>query len=264
MTDAGKREIDLVIVATIRPDILRITLNSFKHHFLGEFRVRAIVNVDPIGDAGHSQADIVAICEEYFADTISRTPETASFSAAVQWGWSQVESEFFFHLEDDWCLKRKVDVMRLMHAFEDREVVSVRLNVTRNSKFETDENGVVRTRGLSLNPSMFRTAYVKELLQGFDLARDPEKQFSGNTERPGFPRPKFVIYGSSSDGSIVIDTGKKWRKSIGFSKWDSTGVGTSTWAAGEMRGLQGVYLKMKYRLFLMYWSKLYCKHLTLF
>jgi len=256
------KKIDLVVISTVRPNILKITLNSFKHKLLNAFDVRVIVNVDPIGENRYSQDDIVQICKEYFDDVVSRTPETPSFSAAVQWCWSQVTSDFFFHLEDDWCLKSTIEMSEVIRLLEDDDAVSVRLNVTRNSKFQSDENGIVYSNGLSLNPSMMKTAYIKELLWKFDALKDPEKQFSDNSLTPSFPHPKFLIYGRPMDKSVVIDTGKKWRRNVGLLKWDTLKEESIVWRKKEKTN-RSLFLQIKYYAFLFYWSRLYCKNLTI-
>ena len=112
-----KIKLDLVLVATLRPEILEITLNSFYHKLLKNFDVRLIVNIDPIGDKRYVQQDIINVCKKYFPNIIFRTPNSASFSKAVQWGWQQVKSEIFFHLEDDWCLKKNVDAKLINKCF---------------------------------------------------------------------------------------------------------------------------------------------------
>ena len=61
-----KIKIDLILIATLRPEILEITLNSFYHKLLKNFNVRLIVNVDPIGDTRYTQQDVINICKKYF------------------------------------------------------------------------------------------------------------------------------------------------------------------------------------------------------
>ena len=44
-------QIDVVMTATVRPDVLELTLFSFFRHFLFQFaRTRLIINIDPIGE----------------------------------------------------------------------------------------------------------------------------------------------------------------------------------------------------------------------
>ena len=55
----NKTKLDVVIIATLRPDILDITLNTFYHGFLKNFNCRLIVNIDPIGDSSYTQKDVI-------------------------------------------------------------------------------------------------------------------------------------------------------------------------------------------------------------
>ena len=258
-----KIKMDVVIIATLRPEILEITLSSFSKKLLHNYEVRAIVNVDSVGDANCSAEDVLNVCSRYFKNVVSRTPASASFSSAVEWCWSQVNSEIFLHLEDDWCLKKKVYPARIEKAFENKDVVSLRLNLKNNKEHLTDGSSVYAT-GLGLNPSFFRLSYIKKLLRDFDLSKDPEKQFSCNVQKlskeklpPSYPI--FLIYGEPNESSYVIDTGKKWRKRIGLSKWSEKSTNGITWELKKNNFLRNLFSSIKYQLYLYYWKKMYCR-----
>lgn len=255
MARLDKQNLDVVMTVVIRPEVLNITLNSFKIKLLDQFNVRLIVNVDPIGQDDCSQNEVVNLCKKYFPNVVSRTPKSASFSKAVFWCWQQIESEYFFHLEDDWCLKKKVSSSDLMDKFSQKDVVSVRLNITRNSKFTTDGNHVYCGR-MSLNPSMIRSVFIREYLTKFDILKDPEKQFIGNETTESFQNPIFLMFGSAKDQSLVIDIGKKWRNNFGFSKWGNTS-NKIIWEHSN-KSQRFTWLLLKYRFFLLYWTFLYC------
>lgn len=256
MISAYKPKLDVVIIATIRPEILRLTLDSFMAGLLYGYHTRAIINIDPIGENGHTQREILDLCCSYFHSVVSRTPETPSFSDAVRWCWSQVETEFFLHLEDDWCLKRKVGPEAVLRGFDKPDVVAVRFNLTRNTKFPSD-GCLVRSSSLSLNPSIFRSKYVRELLSRFDTRLDPEKQFSSNPSSTSFPNPIFNYFGTPNDDGIVIDTGKKWRNSAALFKWDKSSSEV-VWQRSNINLLKRMMLYAKYRLYLAYWRARYC------
>ncbi len=254
-----KIKIDLVLVATLRPEILEITLNTFYHKLLKNFDVRLIVNVDPIGDEKYSQQDIINVCKKYFTNIISHSPSKPSFSRAVLWCWQQIKSEIFFHLEEDWCLKSKVDLERALVLFQDEEVVSVRLNITRNAKFKTIKN-LVLTDAFSLNPSFFRSAFIKEKIKKYDTNQDPEKQISKNTKSILFPNPKFILYGKRNENALVIDIGKIWREKRSLDKWNSFGKGPSIWFSKKTTFSRQIYLNIKYRLYLFMWKIRFCQN----
>ena len=254
---------DVVIIATLRPEILKITLSSFSKKILNNYDVRAIVNVDSVGDANCSPVDVLNVCSHYFPNIVSRTPATPSFSSAVEWCWSQVNTEIFLHLEDDWCLKKKIDPVKIEKAFENKDVVSQRLNLKSNKEHLSDGE-IVYATGLGLNPSFFRLSYIKKLLRDFDLSRDPEKQFSSKAQelrkdKLPPPYPIFLIYGEPNESSYVIDTGKKWRKRIGLSKWSEKSTNGITWELKRNNLIRNLFSSIKYHLYLYYWKKMYCR-----
>lgn len=255
----NKEKIDLVIVATVRPDILEITLNSFNDKLLDNFDMRAIINVDPVGTrgVGGQQDDIVNLCKKYFANIVFRCPKEPSFSQAVRWCWSQVETDLFIHLEDDWCLKKSINSENLLQACTDNNVVSVRFNRRNISTIYNQ---------LSLNPGMFRTAYIKELLTIFNPDKDPEAQFNNKyfSGKPlafaTFPQPKFLSY--ESNEVFIIDTGGMWRKLHRFYKWDSTKNTETIWRHKKSRIWHTFTHIIKYHLFLAWLRLRYCKKIN--
>jgi len=121
-----KPPLDVTMTATVRADILRMTLRSFHKNFLHNFTARMIINVDPVGDTeNNAPIDMVNICREYFSEVVYRTPDTPSFAAAVQWCWRQVETDVFFHLEDDWILRRPVAPAEMLRVFDDPNVMGI-------------------------------------------------------------------------------------------------------------------------------------------
>lgn len=256
MIGASKPKLDVVIIATIRPEILRLTLDSFMVGLLHDFNTRAVINIDPVGECNGTQREVLDLCRSYFDSIISRTPEKPSFSDAVRWCWSQVETDLFLHLEDDWCLRRKVIPDAILGYFNNPDVVSVRFNLTSNNKFQID-GWTVRCGGLSLNPSILRSAYVRELLARFDTTLDPEKQFDRILSTVSYPNPQFVYFGAPNDDALVIDTGKKWRNSVGLLKWDKSGSEIA-WQFSHMDRFKRTILRAKYHLYIAYWRARYC------
>ena len=220
-----KEKLDVVIIATIRADILRMTLATFHKNFLRNFDARAIINVDPLGDAkNNTQMDMVNICKEYFTDVKYRAPKTASFAGAVKWCWRQVETDLFFHLEDDWILTKKMSKDELQPLFDDEFVVGMTLNkgkksdvlpwIPRVHKTEVVfyNEQYIHCPELYLNPSMFRTAYIKELVMRLDGALDPEARFKATDSRATKKYPTPVLLWRIDNKPLIIDIGNVWRK----------------------------------------------------
>ena len=249
MTDqAFKESIDVVVISTLRPKLLNLTLASFQKHFLNQFgKYRIILNIDPVGEENFSQDEILELVNRYSDNVIDCTPKTGNFSQAVRWAWSQVESPYFLHLEDDWFLKKKVLKDAVFEKFKlDEKLAGIRLNLSRNPSERP-----LYSDGLSLNPSIFRTSVIQSLLGDFDIAKDPEKQFRNNES---LKMQNFVYYGMPKESSYVVDTGKKWRKSLGLAKWDITSTDVC-WIQSprKLQHLQKLFYKAKYRMFLGLW-----------
>jgi hypothetical protein len=254
-----KIKIDVVVIATLRPEILEITLNSFYHKLLKNFDVRLIVNIDPIGNKKYTQQDVINVCKTYFSNVVSRTPRTPSFSKAVLWCWQQISSELFLHLEEDWCLKSKVDLNTLVAPFQNKRVVSVRFNITRNVKFKVVDSQVIAS-GISLNPSFFRSTFIKEKIKKYDTNQDPEKQIRKNINSTLFLNPKFILYGKRNEKALVIDIGKIWRQQMGLDKWNSDDKGPSVWRSKKTTFGRQLYLNFKYRFYLLIWKIRFCRN----
>lgn len=243
-TPADGTSFDFVIIATLRPEILRLTLDSFRPLFECFPNRRLILNVDPVGEQSVGQQQIIDLCASYFSEVLSRAPAKGSFSEAVFWAWGEVKSDVFFHLEDDWCLKSPIDVVSAAKALEDENVVAVRLNLKKNLTRDSD--------GFSLNPSFFKTKFIKSILSNFDVALDPEKQYRPMPD--GFLDSKIRYYGKVGDGPFVIDTGKRWRKMHGLVKWVPGGENGVTWGSAKVSSW---FAFLKYKLFLIYWRLRY-------
>ena len=238
-----------MVISTLRPKLLNLTLASFQKHFLNQFGYyRIILNVDPVGEENTSQEAILELVKKYNENVIACTPKTGNFSQAVRWAWSQVESPYFLHLEDDWFLKKKVLKDDIFEQFvSDEKLTGIRLNLSRNPSERP-----LYSDGLSLNPSIFRTSVIQSLLGDFDIAKDPEKQFRKNES---LKMQKFHYYGRPKESSYVVDTGKKWRKSLGLTKWEITSTDVS-WIQSprKLQLLQKLFYKAKYRMFLGLWK----------
>lgn len=100
--------IDVVTTAIRRPELLA---RAYRSYFEVGIRnlppVRIILNIDPIGH-GNTEA-LVQIAARYTSQVCVRIAETPNFARAINWAWSQVQSDYFLHLEDDWQLRHSID-----------------------------------------------------------------------------------------------------------------------------------------------------------
>ncbi len=248
-----------------------MTLRSFTKNLLNQFDCRAIINVDPAGDtANNTQMDVVNLCREYFDEVIYRTPETPSFGGAVQWCWQQVQTDFFFHLEDDWILKRKVNPQELLQLFDDTKLVNVVFNKwgwTRNRKrLERDINegnafphseNFLTVRGFGLNPGFIRTNYIKQIVNRMELGKDPAYQFVHEPSKyvtQDYPNPLFLWM--VADDNLVINVGGVWRRYKCIAK---DGNQDAIWSPKQKPLWRRIQYPLKWRTTKWYWQTRYCQ-----
>ena len=242
---------DVVMTATIRPQVVELTLKSFFKNFLYQFdNLRLIINIDPIGDLNYGVQDIIEICQKYFNNIVVNTPTEPSFPKAVQWCWSKVESEYFLHLEDDWLLKKHIDQKKIFNLFECEEIKSIRLYLSANKKLQYDKC-YIYSNGFSLNPSVMRNSFIQSMLERFDIRQDPEKQFADLKSGEMY---KFVVFGSLEDGYFTIDIGKKWRKFHNFLKPNITKSDKKTWSRSYSKF--NLTSCLNYYFYMIYWRLL--------
>ena len=261
-----KPKLDVVIIATVRADILRLTLASFTKKLLHQFDCRAIINVDPLGETDrNTPMDIVNICREYFAEVIYKVPHKPSFAKAVQWGWQQVNSELFFVLEDDWVLKHNVDGQTFIKQFNNANVVNVVLNKYGTEKTLQSANKAVGdikkiddfviVSPPFLNPSFHRTAYIKELLNNFDVNDDPAFQFDKNEKHKTNSYQSPIALWHLQKNPMIIDIGRIWRRKYFIGKGDS--INRPTWYAKTDNKIKSIPRQIRYEFYKQFWRLLY-------
>ena len=106
--------LDITTTATIRPNLFRQTLKSFTDNlFVNRKECRLILNVDPIGE-DVDPVKVVEVGKSFFDNIIYNIPDKSNFAQACKWCWSNTNSEFVFHLEDDWSLSRKILIKNMI------------------------------------------------------------------------------------------------------------------------------------------------------
>ena len=228
--------IDITITATIRPDILKTTLDSFFNNCFYKFIkdngldcLNIIINVDPVGDTHkYNQYDVVDVCKE-FTDSIKyNCPQQANFAKAVKWVWYQTTSDYIFHLEDDWLLNRKVDLQKVIDYLNDTNLSSIRFykNKYPSEKpymisdveyvYDNDElfTTLHNNNQFSLNPNIIKKSFIDEALELMTDDINPEKQFRcTNPVMKDFVLSNFYgVYGRPYLDALVSDNGRIWRK----------------------------------------------------
>lgn len=209
--------------------------------------------------------DAVNLCREYFPQVVYRAPKTPGFAGAVKWVWEQVETDLFFHLEDDWILTGPVDVKPLLDAFRDGMVVHIIVGSRHRKKDATlvqqrivagclkpYSEDAMRARSFVLAPGFMRNSYFKQMANMMELDKDPEFQYLGAPNKlitSDFPKPVFLW----RTQPLIVDIGRKWRKSMRLEKRrDATGNDTCLQKRKSV--LAEIEWKLKWNLAKLYWQ----------
>lgn len=205
MSQLSLNKIDVVTTAMRRPEILAITYKSFFTRVSNLPRLRIILNIDPLGNG--SASECIVIAKQYSDDVIVRTPLEPNFSSAINWCWSQLQSPYFIHLEDDWLLQREIDFeVWLQHLQSERLDQSVLL--MKRPRDIADVSYSFRPH-LGVSNSVKAVGSIPEEM-------NPEKYVS--LSQPKLASADFLTGGNH----LVVDTGRKWAKAQGFKKSSSS------------------------------------------
>jgi len=218
------KKIDITVTATIRPKLFQKTLFSFTTNMLiNPEQCRMILNVDPIGEDKSPQI-MIDVAKGFFKNVEYRISESPSFPNAVIWCWEQVQSDYVLHLEDDWKLTMPINLNNMINILDqDEDLVSLRLS--KIGKPETisssDKGGYIYYPKLSLNPTLFKGSFIKDIVKLMDPTLNPEKQLRRGKQTP---RNKYLIkvlhavYIADGLDLAVKDIGRGWMKGTNFAK----------------------------------------------
>lgn len=237
---------DLAIVATLRPELLSITIESFKEN-LFEDRLRKanlIINIDLVGadseKAKHNKFfEILEIIDYYkFNEVKLRFSNFPNFATAWFWTMAQVTKPLIFYLEEDWELIKKVNLERLIKQFNDNEKLAhLRLSAFPSNdrtcknwnKFtywngnyfevrEVDKGSI----GWAGHPSMNRTSFIKEAIKFMNFSANPEKQIKGRRYHhpinTTIKRHDFGVFINPNTTKQIEDLGRHWMMKNGWRK----------------------------------------------
>ena len=225
--------LDVVTTAIRRPVLLDLTYQSFFKRIQNLPKVRIILNVDPIGDA--KAEDCLKIAKKYSDNVVFRSPNEPNFSASVNWCWSQIESAYFLHIEDDWLLKKTIEFTKWLNDLITKNVAQSVLIMKRP---RTSEKLVYSFRPhLGVKKNIMSIHSIPEHL-------NPEKFVA----RKYF---KMTSADFSDAGSRTIeDMGSKWAKANGLKK---AICNHSEWFSKRMTN---PFFKVEYQYFLLKWRYL--------
>jgi len=208
---------DFTTPATVRPEIVDATYSSFSKNLKGIDlkKCRLFINIDPLPN-GVNRKGITEVAKKYFKKVYPNYPEKPNFTAACNWVWSHAETEYIFHLEDDWLLLEKVSVPKLLKYFGTHsKLMEVALRAY-NYHYSV----------CPLSPCVMHRKYYKAVAGNLNEEINPEIQLRGRKfgiEMPSHdskisPKGNVIVYPEERKRIIVKDIGREWLKNSRFKK----------------------------------------------
>jgi len=236
---------DILITSGARPGLLEQTLSSFQENLFRNVSPNTcFINIDPF-EGGKEEIELCEeICGRYFDRVIAHKPAKSHFTKAVKWLWSSPETDWCLHIEDDWMLRRPVELDEILAAMK-RNVVQISFMTkeklwTSKSKYHYAGGrrkilGIDIGRGLDktrpvfgTSPSFLRTEFAKHCASLMDDTLDPEKQLHRHNpalnEYTRHFRNRFL---GSPEDHVALDIGREHRSKLGIEK--KTVQGRSEW-----------------------------------
>jgi len=215
-------QMDFTTTAMTRPEILETTLESFSKNLedINLKDCRLVINIDPL-PPGIKRKYVINVAEKYFKKVEYNLPTVANFTAAVNWIWKTANTEYIFHLEDDWELLEPVSMNTIIEYFRrNRKLLQVILRAYRYN-YAT----------CALSPSIIHKKMYSAIGGNLNPVINPEAQLRGKRfgihmpirERgKASPAGKIIVYPENRKGVILKDLGRSW---INRTKYKKTGEG---------------------------------------
>ncbi|TCU17227.1 hypothetical protein EV132_104252 [Rhizobium sullae] len=230
--------IELTIVATRRPELLRATLQSFNEKMFKNFSFsRVSMNVDKLWGDEEDERNCIEVLKSFYPQAIVYAPPVPGFAAAVKRLWLNSEADFVFHMEDDWELLEEIPA-GILDLFGEKSVSQVSL-MTKEKNWSVERRGMFhyarksyRFLGFDLpirlkypnfttSPAFLRGDFARGWGKLLDETLDPEKQVR-SLRNPQLMQyvSKFRnrLYVGKSGYYVAEDTGRVWRDRMGIEK----------------------------------------------
>jgi len=193
--------------ATNRPEILRRTYASFSANLVGLNLkdIDLLINIDPLPNKININAN-VDVAKSFFKTVRVNTPDKPSFSTAINWLWSEAQSPYIFHLEDDWILLKPIKVKSLLKNMGNKLQIILRAYGYKYDK-------------MVLSPSIIRHELYSRIGGRLDETINPEIQLR-NPSIVGVKIDKSMLLDFPQNKIIVKDIGRKWMDQQDFKKPD--------------------------------------------
>ena len=218
-------KIDVLVMASSRPDLLKITMDSFRK-YIQYPNIRYMIHEDFVYPEISEKS--VAYAESAGFDIIEKSLPKIGVGYAMDKMFKLVESDYVFHMQDDWELQRPVDLYRIIWTMNQHpEINCITFNKYRNMKgYEGFENreftfvGGIKGciyNGWQFLPGVWRMSKVREKWSPRKVRPEGNFQnsFGTHNERQvhDFLRKNVgsYMYGGMGEYRYVRHIGGTWR-----------------------------------------------------
>lgn len=201
--------LEFTTTACNRPELLMITYRSFHKHLKGVDFAKSILylNIDPM-PVSEGMEMVEKVAKQFFGRVFTRYSDKGSASVANAWALRQPRGEFFFNLEDDWELRRDVNIFEMISLLQRRRgLIQCYLL-----------GSMIEEGRPTLMPSLMRTAVLRPMLELLNVESNYEQQMIAVYNKIG-KKPLSVQYGYGL-GKFVHDIGRVWFNMKGLRRND--------------------------------------------
>ena len=198
--------LEFTTTACNRPELLMITYTSLHKNLKGIDFTRSILylNIDPMPNKEDIEM-VEVIAKRYFGTVITRYTKHGSASEANAWVLRQPRGEFFFNIEDDWQLRKEINIFDMIEK------------LNRNSWImQVYLIGSMIPEGRPTLPSLIRNSVIQPLLQLLNTNSNYEKQMIDIYHKIG----KKSLSIKFSNTKSIFDIGKIWFDNMGLQRDD--------------------------------------------
>ena len=227
-----KPTIDITMVASLRPDVVRKTLTSLKKNLIYDGKFRLIFTVAPTGQTEYTQHDLIKIIQPFFNKNITRISNSLSQAEAQKWVWQKSKSDFVLQWEDDWVLLEPLKIKNLFNILNSDTAAMFFFDVKRKTIVgkaqryksffkKVQPNIYLRTGNQTFGgpPALVSQKFIQQSLTRLE----DNERFDRTANKPDNQKflqgYNFYVYTSPHNSrGIVADIGRKWMTKINMKK----------------------------------------------
>lgn len=191
--------LEFTTTACNRPELLMITYSSFVKHLKGVDFAKSILylNIDPMPN--RDGAEIVEkVAKRFFGRVFVRYSEKGCASMANDWVLRQPKGEFFFNLEDDWELRRDVNIFEMISLLQKNKGLMQCYLL----------GSMIEQGRPTLMPSLMRRNVLITMLELLNVESNYEQQMIAVYNHIG--KKSLSVQYAYGNGKFVHDIGRVW------------------------------------------------------